>query len=111
MMRYLSKLSIIIILSSCQTTPQDIDNRIEQADKAISENMKREAEKVISPIPRKGIRQMGEFESPTSSYLLDRSFKRSGKTICVYKSSSLSSDEYFFALENFSIRCPMFRDQ
>tara|TARA_B110000444_G_C18388035_1_gene387963 strand:- start:79 stop:414 length:336 start_codon:yes stop_codon:yes gene_type:complete len=111
MMRYLSKLSIIIILSSCQTTPQDIDNRIEQADKAISENMNSEAEKVISPIPRKGIRQMGEFESPTSSYLLDRSFKRSGKTICVYKSSSLSSDEYFFALENFSIRCPMFRDQ
>ena len=110
-MRYLFKLSIIIILSSCQTTLQDIDNKIEQADEDISENMNSEVEKAISPMPRRGIRQMGEFESPTSSYLLDRSFKRSGKTICVYKSSSLSNDEYLFALENFSIRCPMFRDR
>ena len=99
-----------MMLSSCQTTLQNIDNQIEQTGESSLETLNSGVEKVISPLPRKGIRQMGEFESPTSSYLLDRTFKRSGKTICVYKSSSLSNDEYFYTLGNFSIRCPMFRD-
>ena len=109
-MRYLITLATIIILSSCQTTMQDIDNRLEQVDQATSESLDSKAEATRSPLPKQGIRQMGEFESPAASYLLDRSFKQGGKTICVYKSSGFSDDEHFYALENFSIRCPMFRD-
>lgn len=109
-MRHLFTLHIIMMLSSCQATLQNIDNQIEQTGESSLETLNSGVEKAISPLPRKGIRQMGAFESPTSSYLLDRTFKRSGKTICVYKSSSLSNDEYFYTLGNFSIRCPMFRD-
>ena len=109
-MKHLITLLMIISLSSCQTLGQD--------DKSIKQQSNQNASKateimpiIASSLPQKQrIRSMGEYESPTSSYLFDRSFKRSGKTVCVYKSNASSDEEYFFILENFSIRCPMYRD-
>ena len=106
-MKHLFILLIIIALSSCQTLEQDDENIKQQSNQNTSDIRPI----ITSSLPQKQrIRSMGEYKSPTSSYLFDRSFKRSGKTVCVYKSNASSDEEYFFILENFSIRCPMYRD-
>ena len=106
-MKHLIILLIIITLSSCQTLEQDDENIKQQSNQNTSDIRPI----ITSSLPQKQrIGSMGEYKSPTSSYLFDRSFKRSGKTVCVYKSNASSDEEYFFILENFSIRCPMYRD-